>query len=63
MNGTEQNNGSYMPKSVNIINNATPNNPFKKSPSEREQLKKAKQKSKYYLMFRNKVVKPFEVIG
>ena len=60
MNGTEQNNGSYLSRSVNIINNTTPINPFKKSQSEREALKKLKQKSKYYLMFRNKIVKPFD---
>lgn len=60
MNGTEQNNGSYMPKSVNIINNATRENPFKKSPEDRALLKKLKNKNVLY--FQNKVVKSFETI-
>ena len=61
MNWTKQDNGNYLPKNVNIVNNAKID--FKKSPEEKAKLKKLKQQSKYYMMFRNKTLKPFANIG
>lgn len=60
MNGTNQNNGTYMPKSVNIINNGTKENPFKKSQEDKALLKKLKNRE--ILHYRGVVLKAFSSI-